>query len=69
MKPTKVPALSCVLPERYARSLRDLAIKALMASADHKAGRESPAYKKVITEIDLMTVEIRRAFPAMYKSR
>ena len=57
-----------ILPHQIRQRLLGLAIKAEFASAESPAGRESVAYKQVISDIDRVTDDARAQFPHFYKA-
>lgn len=57
-----------ILPYQIRQRLLGLAIKAEFASAESPAGRESVAYKQVISDIDRVTADARAKFPHLYRA-
>ena len=57
-----------ILPYQIRQRLLALAIKAEFAAAESPAGRESVAYKQVISEIDKVTADAKVAFPHLYRA-
>lgn len=55
-----------ILPYQVRQRLLGLAVKAEFAAAESPAGRESIAYKQVISDIDRVTVDARAQFPHLY---
>ena len=57
-----------ILPHQIRQRLLSLAIKAEFAAAESPAGRESIAYKRVISDIDRVTADAKARFPHFYKA-
>ena len=57
-----------ILPYRIRQRLLGLAVKAEFAAAESPAGRESVAYKQVISDIDRVTADARAQFPHLYRA-
>ena len=57
-----------ILPYRIRQRLLGLAIKAEFAAAESPAGRESAAYKRVISDIDRVTDDAKASFPHLYRA-
>lgn len=57
-----------ILPYGIRQRLLGLAVKAEFAVAESPAGRESIAYKQVISDIDRVTADARAQFPHLYRA-
>lgn len=57
-----------ILPHQIRQRLLGLAVKAELAAAESQAGRESAAYKRVITDIDRVTADAKAAFQHLYRA-
>lgn len=57
-----------ILPYQIRRRLLTLAVKAEFAAAESPAGRESIAYKQVISDIDRVTSDAKAKFPHLYRA-
>lgn len=57
-----------ILPHQIRQRLLGLAIKAAFAAAESPDGRESAAYKQVISDIDRVTADARAKFHHLYRA-
>ena len=57
-----------ILPYGIRQRLLSLAVKAEFAAAESLSGRESVAYKQVISDIDRVTADAKAAFPHLYRA-
>ena len=57
-----------ILPYQIRQRLLGLAVKAEFAAAESPDGRESVAYKQVISDIDRVTADAKAKFPHLYRA-